>query len=840
MRFFIQHVARYALRHKTLAVINVVSVALGVAVYLAIQIANRSATAAFRAGVDVVAGRANLEVRGRFDDDLFPSLQKVAGVTAATPLVEGLVTLPGYPGEYLHILGIDPFTNSEFENFKVSKSTQESFDAAAWFGNPNSVAVTKSFADLHRLKRGDSIRIKIGEREIDLELNFLLETKDGDSRFAAMDIGWAQELLGMQGKLTGVLFRIHDPGNPGPVGERIRRLVPADAVVQEPEQRGNQVEKMLAGFQLNLTALSMVSLLVGAFLIYNTVAASVVRRRSEVGILRALGASRAKVRWLFLGEATLYGAIGSVIGCVGGVLLANLLVSAVSKTVTNLYVLVSIDHFYLPLWQIPLVLLLGMSSVLVGAFIPANAGANLPPLQALNMGVLIERSQRPRLLWVLLSGGTLLLALGAGELALIGHPRAGFASAFFTLIGFCFLAPHVTYQCGIWIGRISRYFLLPRLASRNLVRSLYRHAITVAALGSALAMLVSISIMIYSFRKTVDRWIERRLVADIFVAPTANQLVGFENFIPEELLTFLRSRPEVEMIDTYRDLTISVNGDRVSLGVILGTNRNIPEFLGGNSAEKYQAFRRPDRVTISEPLSRRLKLNRGDMVTIATPMGMRTFQVAGVFYDYTRDSGQMLMQRSNFERFWHDRRVNSVALYLQPGTNVEQTIESLRAGYPNARDYSFYSNRALRNVVVELFNQTFAVTQVLRVIAVLVAVIGIALNLTVLVKEREREIGAMQAVGVSRRQICGLIIWESLLVGIAALLLGVATGGALSIVLTEVINKAFFGWTIPLQIPWAQILATPIWLLIAAAVAGFLPANQASRGNVIDSIRMEA
>src|SRR5260370_28440776 len=279
-------------------------------------------------------------------------------------------------------------------------------------------------------------------------------------------------------------------------------MVPADVVVEEPEQRGNQVEKMLAGFELNLTALSMVSVVVGAFLIYNTVTASVTRRRSEIGILRALGASRAKVRWLFLGEATLYGAIGSVIGCVGGVLLANLLVSAVSKTVTNLYVLVSIDHFYLPLWQIPLVLLLGMGSVLVGAFIPANAGANLPPLQALNMGVLIERSQIPRLLWVLLSGGTLLLALGAGELALIGDPRAGFASAFFTLIGFCFFAPHVTYQCGIWIVRISRYLLLPRLASQNLVRSLYRHPITVAPLGSLLAILFTIQIIFSSSSKT--------------------------------------------------------------------------------------------------------------------------------------------------------------------------------------------------------------------------------------------------------------------------------------------------------------------------------------------------
>ncbi len=227
-------------------------------------------------------------------------------------------------------------------------------------------------------------------------------------------------------------------------------------------------------------------------------------------------------------------------------------------------------------------------------------------------------------------------------------------------------------------------------------------------------------------------------------------------------------------------------------------------------------------------------------MTIATPLGMRPFQVAGVFYDYSRDSGQMLMQRSNFERFWHDPRVNSVALYLRSGTNADQTIQALRAEYPNARDYSFYSNRALRDVVVELFNQTFAVTQVLRVIAVLVAVIGIALNFTVLVKEREREIGTMQAVGVSRTKICGLIVWESLFVGIAALLLGLATGGALSVVLTEVINRAFFGWTIPLRIPWAQILVTPIWLLSAAALASLWPANQASRRNLIDSIRMDA
>src|ERR1700742_3398823 len=426
MRFFVQHVVRYALRHKVLALINILSVALGVSVYLSVQIANRSATASFRAGIDVVAGRANVEVRGTLDDSLFPKLRKTEGVTAATPVVEQVVTLPDWPGEYLHILGIDPFTNSTFENFKVSKGDKESFDADAWCGNPKSLAISKAFADSHKLKRGDSIRIQFGESASNLVVGSVLEARDGDTRFAAMDIGWAQELFGLQGKLTGVLVQVSDPNDPESVCKRLRQLLPADITVQQPGERSGQVEHLLSGFELNLTALSMISLLVGVFLIYNTITASVVRRRSEVGILRALGASRAKVRWLFLGEAALYGMIGSIAGCVGGVLLANILVRAVSKTVTNLYVLTSIDHFYLPFWQIPLVLCAGMGSVLVGAFIPANAGANLAPLQALDMGVLIERSERPRLVWMGLSGGCLLAAFGTSLLALNGYRIAGF------------------------------------------------------------------------------------------------------------------------------------------------------------------------------------------------------------------------------------------------------------------------------------------------------------------------------------------------------------------------------------------------------------------------------
>jgi putative ABC transport system permease protein len=837
--FFVRHVVRYALRHKVLAVINILSVALGVTVYLAIQITNRSAISAFRASVDVVAGRANLQTRGMMNDALFPALQKVNGIVAATPIAEGIVTLPDYPGEYLRILGVDPLTNSAFENAKIEED-RDLQNARSWFSDSAAVAVTRQFADAHHLNRGDALRIKVNGREARLILRFVLQQKDGGNQFAIMDIGWAQELLQLQGKLTTVLFRINDPNHPEAVSDQLQRLLPPDVLVQAPEQRSKQVEEMLAGFQLNLTALSMVSLLVGVFLIYNTITASVVRRRSEIGILRALGASKRRIRCLFLSEAALYGVLGGIIGCAGGVLLANFLVRVVSRTVTNLYVLVSIEHFYLPVWQFPYVFLLGMGVVLLGAFIPANAGANLPPLRALNLGILIERSQKPRLLWISLSGASLVLAFGTAQLALSGYRPAGFASAFLTLTSFCCLGPQVTHSCGIWIGRIFRPVFLVRLASQNFIRSSFRHAITVAALASAVAMLISISIMIYSFRKTIDRWLERRLVADLFISPAANEIIGLENFVSKELIQVVKSRPEVEMVDTYRGLTVSMDRIPVSLGVVMGTQRNIPEYLGGKNAEKYQAFRQSDAVSISEPFSRRLRLKEGDSVPIATPTGVHNFHVAGVFYDYTRDSGFMLMQRRTFEKYWHDSRVNSLALYLRPGASVEKVVDAIRKDYPNAQDYSFSSNRDLRRAVVELFDQTFAVTHVLRVIAVLVAVIGIVLNLTVLVNERKREIGMLRAVGVARNQIRGLIIVESQLIGIASLVVGLVAGCALSFVLTEVINKSFFGWTIALQLPWDQILLTPTWLLPVAAFASLLPAGQASAANIIEAIRMDA
>lgn len=839
MKLFRRHIVRYAARHKLLALINVVSIALGISVFLSIEITNRSATRSFAAGVDVIAGRADLEARGAIDDALWPRLKRVAGCSAATPLVEGLVTLPRFPGEYLHILGIDPLTNQEFRTLRVDQGPDRPFDADRWFADSHAIAVTRLFAEKHRLRPGDRLQVRIGEKTVSLDLAFLLDAGEADSHFAAMDIGWAQELLGMPGKLSAVLFRITDPTNPQAEIRTIRSIVPADVAVEPPKQRSTQVAKMLAGFQLNLTALSLVSLLVGMFLVYNTVNASVVRRRREIGILRSLGASRARVRWLFLGEACLYGVCGSVAGCFGAILLSNYLVRIVSETVTNLYVLTSIERFYLPMWEVPAVVALGILTTLTGAWIPANQGARLTPLQALNLGTLIESSQRPGLIWLLWSALSLIAATLTGIWALARNHFAGFASAFFTLAGFCLLAPVLVRWIGSFATKLFAQIWILRLAAQNLVRSVYRNAVTVAALASAIGMLISVSIMIFSFRTTVNRWVDRRLAADLYISPAANEIVGSQEFIPDRLMDFVRSQPDLEYVDSYRDLEIAIHGEQAALGVVSGTERSRPRFVGGNSEAKFKEFFEPDTAIASEPLAHRFNLKVGDVVTLATPVGEKRIRLAGVFYDYTRDSGLLLMQRANFEKYWKDSRVNSLALYLKPGSSADKVIQRIRQGYPGAEAYTIRSNRDLRALVARIFDQTFQVTYLLRLIAIGVAVMGTLLNLTVLAQEREREIGMLRALGLSDRQVAWLILDESVLIAGIAILLGLAGGGALAYVLTEVINKAFFGWTVPLVIPVRELTMNALVLLPVAILGGLLPALRASRAPIIDAIRVD-
>ena len=843
----LRQVLRHARRHKLLAALNILSVALGVCVFLAIMIANHSANRSFRAGVELLAGKANLEVRGPLDDTLFPALAKIPGVSAATPVVQGILTLPDHPGEYIRLLGVDPFTNPPFETFRMVWPDGSPVDVEAWLRERDAIALTRAFAQKIGLQQGDILRVNAGGRPAELRVRFVLEPDDptalSDIRSASMDIGWAQELLGTVGRLDSVQLLLTEDADPSTVAAAARALVPADVVVAAPQQRSEQIGKMLASFQLNLTALSLVSLLVGMFLIYNTVSAAVVRGRREIGILRAIGTSRREIRALFLGEALVFGIPGIALGILAAFPLAGLLVGAVGETISSLYVLVSIEKLAVTPWQITAAALAGLASVLAAAWIPSGEATKVQVTRALHLGTAMEHYATIPNRWFFYGLACLVLAFAASWFALhTGPALLGFAAAFLVIIGFAFLVPAATTAAGRLVSPLVN--LLPRgtawrLAVRNLVRAMHRNSLTTAALMAAIAMTVGVSVMIYSFRASVDTWINRTIQADLFVTLAANEVTGFQTTIPDEVIAWLENHPLVESVDTFNEKRVPFRGEEVFLAVIRGRMRGELEFTGGDSEGKAQLLRSPGHVAVSESFARRHKIAEGDAIELAAPGGPQTFRIAGIYLDYTRDQGVILMDRDNYLAHWPAVGAHTSGVHLHDPSQADALGAELRETFGRNTEYAIYSNASLRQRIFEIFDQTFAVTYVLRTISVIVAVLGVSLTLTTLVIEREREIGIMRAIGSSSGQVRRAFLAESALIGVLASVVGLAAGACLAMVLTWVINLAFFGWTVQLRYPWDLMAWTPVWIIAAAAVAGLLPATRAARIQPATALRSE-
>ena len=838
------------------AMLSILSIALGVAVFLAITIANRGAVESFHRAFAMITGKADLEIRGRVPESVLPEVIKTTGVAEATPMVEAMVTLPDYPGESLHLVGIDPFTAAGLLTLAPTFGSGEKDgegDLAEWLGDDTGIALLREFSGRHHLKQGDTIRLQGAGPPRQLILRHLIRTDDasaeGRGGIAALDLAKAQEWVGESGYLSAILIKLRDPAEKQAVTERLQQLLPQDVTVQPPARRTQQVDIMLAAFRLNLTALSLVSLMVGMFFVGNSAAASVVRRRVSLGILRALGTSRPMILAMVLVEAALSGCIGSLLGILASPLIAGILAAPVAQTVTALYLPVDAHGG----WPSPLEavagIVAGILAALVAAWIPAQQAAAVDPTKVLHPGTAPEIFPMPALPLACWGAGVLLLgclcSLGAlyGGVALLG-----FGAAFFVLAGFSLMVPLVAVAAAGLLRRVLARPLLARgailrIALEQTMRSLHRTAPTIAALAAAAAMTVGISVMIHSFRGSVITWTGRTLTADLFIAPAANELLGLEHTMPETATEWWRKQPAVSAVGTFREVeTRSVEGAQVTLGVISGPARGSIDFLHGEVTKKTKALERGEGVALSESLARRLKLGPGDKLVLSGPRGPLTLNVIDLYRDYTRDRGIAMIGADYFAKVWGAQGVHSLAIEFTPGTPEkvrDDVIASFFSAFGGKEAFICYSNHALKARILEIFNQTFAVTAVLKTISIAVAIGGVMLTLGILVMERTRELGVLKAIGASRGQIVRVMLAEASLIGLLASLVGIVSGAALALVLTWVINKAFFGWSIDLAYPWPDIALLPLWMTAAALVAGLIPSLRASMVPPAAALRME-
>ncbi len=857
LKIFLVHSMRYAARHWVMSGLNVIGIALGVTVFLSVQVVNHSALESFKASVDVVAGKANLEVVAdglQFDEAAFPVVAANPHIEAATPSVEEVATLPGHAGDYLHILGVDVFTNGPLSTYRVTAgeaaAVTDTTGLDAFFRGPCTIALTKSMGERLGVKVGDELPIDTPNGVKSFKVAYLLQfgpdVVGADEHLAVMDIANVQEVFEHIGKLSRISAIVKKGVDPALVATELQAALPGNAIAEVPDRRNRQVERMIGAFQLNLTALSLVSLMVGMFLIYNTVVSAVVRRRFEIGVLRALGLSSRQVLLMFIGEALILGVLGLVLGVVLGILLAGELVGVVSKTITSLYILESIQQLFVSPWSIFASAFLSLGAVVAAALWPAREAAMLSPVEALQVGHLQDKVLRTTWMWTAL--GCAMMGLGAvcGWIALNGGGTwLSFGTALFALLGSAFFVPlgcelTVKLLLALRFGGV-----LTRLTLGQFLMAMHRNAVTVAALVTSLAMVVGISTMIYSFRTTVQSWMDRSIQADIMIAPAANLLMGNCELVRPNVETAVHQIAQDWpgcRIDQFRELKLDYRGDRVKMVAFnMDISRELDRlnFIEGDGPTAFQQAIDGTSVLVSEAFGRKFHEHVGDSVELKTPTGPVSFKIAGVYRDYTTEAGVVLVDWRRYQQIWKDAGINGLAIYLAKGDPVGPRQAAIKATISPMGEYIVKSNRELRGEVIRIFDQTFSVTYILETIGIVVSTLGVCLSLTILVAERRREISVLRAVGGTRGQIIQIVLGEAALIGSVASVMGLSSGLILAWILSNVINVSFFGWTITWATPWGFLLMLPPIVVAGSMLAGYGPARQASRFGIAEGLKME-
>jgi len=381
-----------------------------------------------------------------------------------------------------------------------------------------------------------------------------------------------------------------------------------------------------------------------------------------------------------------------------------------------------------------------------------------------------------------------------------------------------------------------------KLASHYLKDSLTRTAITIAALMTALAMLISISIMILSFRKTVAIWVDQAITADIILTPASAAISGWDAFLPLEVIPFARDHPQVEEIDTIRVSEMDYGGRVILLWaartpVLLHQNRL--RFLRGDEAEIIEGVTKREEVIVSETFSVKFGLREGQDLLMETPGGPRAFRIAGVFYDYTSENGMIIIDLAVYQKIWKDYRLNRATLFLKDPSRLGEVRKEMVEHFSGKYRILAVANRELRDEILRIFDQTFAIANALKVIAFIVAILGIINSMLALVIERDRDIGILRAIGTFKGQIRKMTLVEAQLMAVVSFVLGALSGILLSMILIYVINKQSFGWTIQFFPVPSVFIQSLVLVLVASFLAGLFPAHVAAKKRVAEAVKME-
>ncbi len=883
--------ARHFFRHPLQLGLAILGIGLGVALAVGIDVASASVRRAFALSSEAVTGRATHQITGGpsgIDEVVYRRLRQAPARPPGIALAPfaGGAAVPEVGGGLLQIVGVDPFVEAPFRPMGFAPTDPGAAGGsprgdslaragvAALLLEPGAAILSEATATRLGAAVGARVPLRLGARREHLALVALAAPAGEAARraldgVAIVDIATAQELSGTIGRLGRIDAILPVETSREAAALRwIEQQLPAGVHVEPVAARAGTLSQLTRAFDLNLTALSLLGLLVGGFLIYNTMSFSVIQRRRLLAILRTLGVTRGQLGRNLLIEALALGIVGSAFGLLVGVLLSRSLVRLTARAVSDLYFAVSVTE--VPIAVMPLVrgFGLGVLASVASAWPSARDAARTDPHAAMRRSTVEARARvrTPRLA----IAGALLAAVSVATLIASGRSVPIALAALLALLTGCAgLAP-----AAVLAGARAASALLGavrgatgRLAARSIAAGLSRTGVATAALALALAVTTGVSLMVVSFRRSVELWLEATLRADVYVSAPSLVSARPDATLPPSLVARLRALPGLAGMGSNRVVTIdtpagptllsapegpldkALESRRAKAGPppepIAGGSEPFEgselndQIIAGEPAEVWRRFHFDEGLLVSEPYAYKRRTHIGDSVVLPTDRGPHAFRVAGIYRDYGSDAGALMLSRPTYDRYFDDRAVTAMAFFCAPGVSPDRLIAEVRARIDADDVVLVRSNQTLREMSLRVFDRTFEITRVLRVFALIVACFGVAGALMAVALERGRELATLRALGATPAQVGEIALLETGVLGALAGALAVPLGALLAAVLVFVINQRSFGWTMPILFDVRTLATAPLLGAGAGIVSGLFPAWRAARTSPAEALRDE-
>ena len=816
---------------KFLTCLSVIGIALGIGLFTGVRAASDRAIASFEADIKGMSPYANYEIFDTSGVDFSEGIyRKVRSLEEKSlPVLRTF----GYVPAFRESVDINGIYTAKAALFAGSLHPTET-DTEHFYKDLNGVLITRKFSDKWSLKKGDTFRALVYDRAYTLKVVGVLDSDSPPANAVLMDIGNFQETFGKVGRLSGI-----ELSTSARRAEEIRQVLPFSLSIEKKDTIFENRKALIDSFRYNLEFVSLIAILAGIFLLYNTVFISVVKRRTEIGILRGLGARKGTVVMLFAVQGLFLGLVGSLFGVFFGQIAAYFSVVAVEKTISTMYSTVSIADYLITGHDALTALLIGLSVSLLASAVPSFEASKIRPNESSREGSFEGRYGK----YVKISAfaGILFLLSGAFMAYLdyrympFDFPLLAYGGILFIIAGFTFFSP-------FYLGAVLRIVKRPagwlfgaigRITLGDIRGSVYRFSVALISVAISSALIIAILTLIFSLRGSLQGWIRKNITSDVYIKPESCKANYCFYPMSKEVLDAVTRFPEVAGVDRFRGIQTELFGRKTVVGFAdIGVKS---EYLHRRYADrKYESVLREmtgarPTAGISEYLSTRYGLKRGDTIELKSPSGDVAFRVNDIFSSYATTSGFIYIDRKWLTKYWGLDDMTQMSVYLKKGVNADEFIQRLRKKLPAGYSLEIMNNQTLRERVMDIFNKSFAITYAIEFISIIVSLMGVINTLLALVFERSREISIIRYLGGSWRQIRQTLVLSAGVIGLAGIFFGSLLGLLMSIILVHVVNKISFGWEIDFRIPFLYLSAVTSVLFLTTLLAGILPSKIARK-----------